>query len=86
MTKLSDYVDMAATEYFQETGKTELDALWSAEFFQDCGVQDEYPRQDFVAFHALVQKELTKRAERANKESHMRLEKIIHFVKLPRKP
>ena len=86
MTKLSDYVDMAATEYLLETGKTELDSLWIAEFFQDCGVQDEYPRQDLVAFYALVQKELTKRSERAEKQTRMQLEKVIHFVKRPRKP
>ena len=48
MHKLSEYVEMAATEYLQETGKTELDAHWIAEFFQDNGVQDNYPRQDFI--------------------------------------
>ena len=83
--KLSDYVDMAATEYLQETGKTELDALWSAEFFQDNGVQDNYPREDLVAFYALVQKELTVRAERAEKQAHMRLEKIRHGTKRSRR-
>lgn len=55
MRKLTDYVEMAATEYLQETGKDELDSLWIAEFFQDCGVQDDYPKQDLVDFFALVQ-------------------------------
>ena len=84
--KLTEYVEMAATEYLQETGKTELDARWIAEFFQDSGVQDAYPRQDLVAFYAMVQKELTKRSDRAGKQAHMHLDKIIHFIKPPRKP
>ena len=79
--KLTDYVDMAATEYLQETGTTELDARWLAEFFQDGGVQDAYPRQDLVAFHAMVQKELARRSDLANKEAQMRLDKIAHFTK-----
>jgi hypothetical protein len=54
MPKLSEYVEMAANEYLQETGKDELDARWIAEFFQDGGVQDDYPRQDLVAFSDLV--------------------------------
>lgn len=85
MPKLSDYVDTAATEYLLETGKIELDLVWIAEFFQDSGVQKDYPRQDLVAFCAMVQKELTKRAERARKQTHMQLEKIIRFTKPPRK-
>ena len=60
MPKLSEYVEMAANEYLQETGKDELDARWIAGFFQDSGVLDDYPRQDLVAFSAMVQKELTK--------------------------
>lgn len=44
MRKLTDYVEMAITDYLQETGKDELDSLWIAEFFQDCGVQDDFPR------------------------------------------
>lgn len=67
MRKLSDYVEQAATEYLQETGKGELDSFWVAEFFQDCGVQDDYPRQDLVNFYALVQKTLTLKIERAAK-------------------
>jgi hypothetical protein len=86
MRKLSEYVEMAAAEYLQETGKTELDPLWIAEFFQDSGLQDNYPRQDLVAFCALVQKVLTKKSERAGKQTRMQLEKIIHLVKHPRKP
>ena len=58
MRKLNDYIEMAAAEFFQETGKGELDSIWIAEFFQDCGVQDDYPMQGLVAFHALVQKAL----------------------------
>lgn len=86
MHKLTEYADMAATEYFQETGETELDSLWIARFFQDSGVLDDYPRQNLVAFSAMVQKELILRSERAGKESHFRLDKIIHFVKRPSKP
>ncbi|OGS98413.1 MAG: hypothetical protein A3F73_09590 [Gallionellales bacterium RIFCSPLOWO2_12_FULL_59_22] len=67
MRKLTDYAEMAATEYLQETGKGELDSIWIAEFFQDCGVQDDYPRQDLVDFYELVQKALTIKNERAGK-------------------
>ncbi len=73
--RLSDYVDMAATEYLQETGRTELDAHWVAEFFQDNGVPDNYPHEGLVAFHALVQKELTLRADRAEKLERLRQER-----------
>ena len=86
MTKLSEYVEIAANEYLQETGKTELDAHWVAEFFQDAGVQDEYPRQDLVAFGALVQKALAKKSERADKQTRFQLDKIVHFVRNFRKP
>lgn len=86
MSKLSEYIEMAATEYMQETGSLELDARWLAEFFQDSGVLDEYPQQDIVAFHALVQKALTRKFERAEKLSRMQLDKIIHFAKPQRKP
>ena len=67
MRKLTDYVEIAATEYLQETGKDELDSLWIAEFFQDYGVQADYPRQDLVAFYALVQKALTLKTDRLEK-------------------
>jgi hypothetical protein len=86
MTKLSDYVEIAAMEYLLETGKDELDAHWIAEFFQDSGVLDDYPQQDLVAFSAMVQKELTKRSERAGKQAHFQLGKIVHFVRQLRKP
>jgi ribosomal protein S2 len=86
MLKLTDYAKMAADEYVQEVGSTELNARWIAEFFQDCGVQDAYPRQDLVAFAEMVQKELTKKEERAIKNANLQLDKIIRNVKLPRKP
>ena len=85
MPKLSEYVEMAANEYLQETGRDELDAHWIAEFFQDGGVQDDYPQQDLVAFSAMVQKELTKKSERAGKQARSQLEKIVHFVRQLRK-
>lgn len=72
MYKLSDYVEIAATEYLQETGKGELDALWIAEFFQDYGVQDAYPKHDLVAFYALVQKALAIKVEKAEKLARLR--------------
>lgn len=86
MPKLSEYVEMAATEYLQETGQDELDARWVAAFFQDGGVQEDYPRQDLVAFSDLVQKELTKKSERASKQTRFQLDKIIQFARRPRKP
>ncbi|OGS91898.1 MAG: hypothetical protein A2061_09500 [Gallionellales bacterium GWA2_59_43] len=85
MPKLSDYVQTAATEYLLETGKTELDALWAAAFFQDSGVLEEYPQQNMVVFYNMVQKELTKRADRAEKQTRMKLEKISWFPKPPHK-
>ncbi|HWR77347.1 MAG TPA: hypothetical protein VN283_09085 [Thiobacillus sp.] len=85
MTKLSDYVEIAAMEYLLETGKDELDAHWIAEFFQD-SVQDDYPRQDLIAFSDMVQKELTKQSERAGKQTRFQLDKIVHFVRRLRKP
>ena len=86
MLKLTDYAKMAADEYVQEVGSTELNARWIAEFFQDYGVQDAYPRQDLVAFAEMVQKELTKKEERATKNANFQLDKILRDVKLPRKP
>ncbi len=86
MRKLSEYVEMAATEYLHETGQDELDARWIAAFFQDGGVQDEYPRQDLVAFSDLVQKALIKKSERAGQQTRFELDKIIHFVRRPPKP
>jgi hypothetical protein len=81
MPKLTDYAEMAAAEYLQETGKGELDSLWVAEFFQDCGVQDDYPRENLVAFYALVQKELTKEIERAEKRARLEREKANRSTK-----
>lgn len=81
MRKLTDYVEMAATEYLQETGKGELDSVWVAEFFQDCGVQDDYPRQDLVDFYALVQKALTIKIEMAEKEARIKQNKSVRSAK-----
>jgi hypothetical protein len=85
MPKLTDYVKMAADEYLEETGNTELNAHWTAEFFQDCGVQDAYPRQNLVAFAEMVQKELTKNEELAAKRTRLLLDKTIRGIKYPRK-
>lgn len=84
MHKLTEYVEMAATEYLQETGKEMLDSVWTAEFFQDCGVQDDYPGQDLVDFYALVQKALTIKIERAEKLAHLQREKSSHTAKQKR--
>ncbi len=86
MRKLTDYVEMAATEYLQGTGKDELDSLWIAEFFQDCGVQDNYPKQDLVDFYALVQKALTIKIEMAEKLARLQLDKSSRSAKYQRKP
>lgn len=86
MPKLSEYAELAAIEYLQEMGNTDLDSRWIAEFFQNSGVMDEYPRQDLVAFAALVQKALTIKSERADKQARAQLDKIIPFIKHPRKP
>ncbi|MDT3705933.1 MAG: hypothetical protein ROZ09_03830 [Thiobacillus sp.] len=85
MTKLSDYVEIAAMEYLLETGKDELDAQWIAAFFQDSGVQDDYPQQDPVAFASMVQKALMLKSERAEKRTRSHLERIARLVRL-RKP
>lgn len=86
MPKLTEYAEMAATEYMRETGNVELDARWLAGFFQGSGVLDEYPRQDVIVFYALVQKALTREAERAEKLSRMQTDKKIHSAKPARKP
>jgi len=72
---------MAAETYLEETGNIELNAHWIAEFFQDCGVQDDYPRQDLVNFANMVQKELTKNDEQAAKQTRIYLDKIIRSIK-----
>ena len=46
MHKLNEYIEMAATEFFQETGKAELATALDRGMFQDRGVQDDYPAQD----------------------------------------
>jgi len=74
--KLSDYVELAAAEYYLETGRIELDARWIAAYFQDSGVMDAYPRQDPVAFGELVQKALDAHAERAGKQMRLHLARI----------
>jgi hypothetical protein len=89
MPKLSEYVRMAADEYVREHGDYDLNARWVADFFQECGVQDEYPRQDLVAFAEMVQKELIKKNEQAAKKARIeldKLDKMIHRLKLPPKP
>lgn len=89
MPKLSEYVRMAADEYVRERGDYDLNARWVAGFFHDCGVQDEYPRQDLVAFAEMVQKELIKKNEQAAKKARNELEKLdkmIYRLKLPPKP
>ncbi len=85
MPKLTDFAKMAAAEYLEETGNTELNAHWIAEFFQEYGVQEAYPRQDLVAFAEMVQKELTKNEERAVKKTRLLLDKTIRGIKYPRK-
>ena len=86
MPKLSEYVKMAADEYARERGDSEPGARWIADFFQECGVQDEYPRQDLVAFAALVQKELNRQNEHDAKKARLQLDKMIRRLKLPRDP
>ncbi|MFZ2163355.1 MAG: hypothetical protein WAW02_14170 [Sideroxyarcus sp.] len=81
MRKLTEYVEMAAEEYLQETGKAELDSLWLAEFFQDGGVMDDHPGQDLVSFYALVQKALTVRIEKADKLARLQQEKSSRSAK-----
>ena len=81
MSKLSEYVAIAVAEYLTETGSTELDAAWIAEFFQDAGVQDDFPCLGLVAFAALVEKMLAKESERAEKEARLELDKLMSAAK-----
>ena len=62
--------------YLEEMGNAELNARWIAEFFQDCGVQDAYPRQDLIAFAEMVQKELTKKDEEPPKKTRFLLGRV----------
>ena len=80
MHKLSDYIKLAADNYFEETGSSELKAHWIAEFFHDYGLQDAYPSQSLVNFANLVQKELTRNEEQAAKKTRLYLDKIINSI------
>ena len=64
MLKLSDFVEMAAVEYWQVKSNNELDSIWVAEFFQEYGVLDDHPGQDLISFYALVKIALTRNIER----------------------
>ena len=77
MSKLSEYVETASSEYLRETGQTALDARWIAEFYQDSGLLDDYPRQDLVAFAEMVQKALTRQAEASRRLSVSRVLRLI---------
>jgi hypothetical protein len=81
MRKLAEYVEMAAMEYWQETGAEVLDSRWLAEFFQDGGVMDDYPGQDLVGFYSLVQKALTIRIGKAEKLARLQREKSARSAK-----
>jgi hypothetical protein len=81
MRKLTEYVEMAADEYLQETGKSELDSLWLAEFFQDGGVMDDHPGQDLIGFFALVQKMLSIKINQAEKVARLQREKFSRSAK-----
>lgn len=85
MYKISDHVEMAANEYLQETGKGELDALWLAEYFQDC-VQDDFPGKNLVDFFALVQKSLTLMIDRAEKLARLQQDKSSRSALRKNKP
>lgn len=80
MYKLSDYILLAADTFFEETGSSELNTYWIAEFFQDYGLQDAYPSQSLVNFANLVQKELTRNEEQAAKKARLYLDKIINTI------
>lgn len=79
MPKLSDYVEIAAAEYIREVGHGELDSRWIAEFFQDSGVLEAYPRQDLVAFCALVQKAVAMDADRAGKQARLHVDRMTRL-------
>ncbi len=85
MRKLTDYVETAASEYWEETRNSELDPLWIAEFFQDCGVLDDHPGQDLVGFFAQVQKALTRNIEREAKVARLQQEKASRSGNIPGK-
>lgn len=83
MPKLSDYVELAAAEYTRETGRIELDARWIAEYINDSGVLDAFPRLDLLGFAMLVEKALVKHAERAEKQARSNLERIARRARKP---
>jgi hypothetical protein len=78
MRTLNDYVESAAAEYWQETGRADLDPLWIAEYYQDGGVMDDHPRLGVVAFFALVEKMLAQDLARAEKIQRIEQEKASH--------
>lgn len=86
MGRKIDYIEMAATEYLQETGKSELDSLWIAEFFQDYGELNDFPRHNLVDFYSLVQKALTIKIEKAEKLARLQQDKSSRSAKIQRKP
>lgn len=85
MRTLNDYVESAALEYWQETGRADLDPLWIAEYYQDGGVLDDHPGQSVTGFFTLVQKMLTQNLERAEKVERLAREKARHGAKPPGK-
>ena len=78
MRTLNDYVESAAAEYWQETGKRELEPLWIAAYYQDGGVMDDHPRTSVTGFFALVQKALDQNLERAEKLQRLAQGKASH--------
>ncbi|OIR02309.1 hypothetical protein GALL_156810 [mine drainage metagenome] len=86
MGRKIDYIEMAATEYWQETGKSELDSLWIAEFFQDYGELNDFPRHNLVDFYSLVQKALTINIEKAEKLVRLQRDISSRAAKSQRKP
>jgi|WetSurMetagenome_2_1015567.scaffolds.fasta_scaffold00607_18 hypothetical protein len=86
MGRKIDYIEMAATEYLQETAKSELDSLWIAEFFQDYGELNDFPRHNLVDFYSLVQKALTIKIEKAEKLARLQRDISSRTAKSRRKP
>lgn len=84
MPKLTDYAKIAANEYMHETGNSELDARWIAGFFEESGIMEAYPEQNLIPFADMVQKELTKNAERANRDTLRTLDRISRGPRKPR--
>lgn len=78
MRPLNEYVESAAEEYWQETGRADLDPLWIAEYFQDGGVMDDHPHLNVVAFFGLVEKMLAQNLERAAKVERLQRRRDSH--------